>query len=617
MAASAHTTRDERTDASRAPSGAAPSCVRRADDVLVAQLDLLTGHLPGIIGGTVLTGAVVVAVVDAHIASSWPWWWLGLLIGVSGLRWLGRVRMLRVPNQCGNAVSRHRWLVAVSFFNASMWGVLGYHAVAPDAVVGSLAVVMVLVGLVASATGFISHLRLMYALYVFPMLVPVAIAFLSFDAPGYRTIGALVLLYMVVSFTTSRATAGAVLEGIRLRFDNLDLVDSLTEEKHNSDAARLRAERANAAKSVLLSAASHDLRQPLHSLRLFTATLSSRLVGTVDADARRLIDKIDESGRALEGLFNAILDVSRLGAGTLQPRIESIDLAATVTRLRTSFEPLAQTKGLDFVIERTDDVPLVVRSDATLLEQLLANLLGNAVRYTQTGRVGLRFERAEQGVRLTVFDTGPGIPEPDQERIFDEFVQLGNPERDRSQGIGLGLSIVRRIARLLELNLQLESALGQGTRFVLHLPPGRAEEVDDREPREAPAPLQALDGRLVLVIDDEASVREALEGLIDTWGGITVSAGSATEALELLDEIGEAPQVILSDWRLRAGETGGQAIAAVRRRLRHDVPAIIITGDVARESLLEIAETGLPVLHKPCSPPALLGLLVDALDSAG
>lgn len=588
--------------------------------IRVAQLELLIAHLPGIIGGTVVTALVMTGVVTLYIDSSWPWLWLAALLGLSLLRWFDRRRLLGLRLTTANVDAQLRRVTVLSALNATLWGLLGYLAVTPEATIGSLAVIMVLVGLVASANGFISHLRPMYTLYVFPMLLPVAVRFLTMDATSYRTIGALVILYAAVSFVTSRATAAAVLGGIRLRFQNLDLVDDLREEKRRSDEARERAEQASAAKSVFLSAASHDLRQPLHSLRLFTATLSARLAGAPDVDARRLVHKIDESGRALEGLLDAILDISRLDAGTLRARVSVVDLADTLARCAAAHAPIAESRGLRFEHDEPEAGQLWVETDPALLEQLLGNLLSNAVRYTRAGSVELRIVPEEQFIRIEVVDTGVGIAERDRARVFDEFVQLGNPERDRSQGIGLGLSIVRRIAQLLDLQLSFESQPGQGTRFALSVPRGdpslrdvAADAADDDTPRSLE---HGLDGRLILIVDDEASVRDALEGLIDTWGAVTLSAGSARDALELLEEIDTVPDAIVSDWRLRDGATGADAVAAVCNRVGRQIPALILTGDVAPERLRQIAATGWPVLHKPCDPTDLRRLLCAVVGGA-
>ena len=220
-------------------------------------------------------------------------------------------------------------------------------------------------------------------------------------------------------------------------------------------------------------------------------------------------------------------------------------------------------------------------------------------------------------MRVRVSDTGIGIDPGEHERVFEEFVQLGNRERDRRRGIGLGLSIVRRLARLLDVELELDSAPGRGTRVTLGIEAGTPSRVDaDAPPTRAAEPRPPLDDLLVLVVDDEPDVAEATRALLESRSAACAVAGSGAEALERLDELDRAPDVIVSDYRLRGRETGPDAVAAVRGRLGVAVPALLVTGDVAPERLARIHASGLPVLHKP-SPPDELARRLRALADEG
>lgn len=363
-------------------------------------------------------------------------------------------------------------------------------------------------------------------------------------------------------------------------------------------------ELASTAKSRFLAAASHDLRQPMHALGLFVA----RLRETVHApEARRTVDQIDASVRALDQLLDALLDISRLDAGVLKPRLEDFQVQPLLERMQTEFLPAAEAKGL-----RLSVIPsrLVVRSDPVLLERILMNLMSNAVRYTSRGGIVVGARRREGHARLEIWDSGPGIPVEKQQAIFHEFYQLGNPERDRSKGLGLGLAIVKRLSQLLKHPLDLTSSPGRGSRFSIDLPLGEASRVTS--PPRLRKPPGDLSGAFVVVVEDERLVREGMQDLLTQWGCQVVTAGSAMEAAARLAEHDRMPDLIISDYRLRDGETGIQAISRLQAAYPVSIPALLISGDTAPERLREARESGLRLLHKPV-PPARLRAMLAAL----
>lgn len=601
-----------RSDTDR-PGKQAPTARQTA--VQLAQLELLSGNLPGIIGGTLLTCLIMTVAVYEVLSIEVLLLWVAAIVALSVVRTWHLVRLRRNPPTAANADRCQAQLTGLSVANAAVWGVFGFLAITPEHPTQTLAVVMVLSGLVASATGFISHLRTMYISYIFAMMGPAAIRCLSFGDQGFTIIAVLIVLYLVVSLSASRATARTVLTSINTRFDNLDQYAELLEEKALADEAKLSAELANAAKSQFLSAASHDLRQPLHSLRLFSATLLSRMSSRQDvaddkyiAEDQRLVRRMDESVTALEGLFEGILDLSRLDAGTYEEQIEHSHLQPIFDQIELAFEPGAKVKNLVF---KQDANELVVKTDPQMLGRMLSNLVANAIRYTDEGSVELSAQRNDELVVIKVNDTGIGIPAEEHARVFEEFVQLDNPERDRHQGVGLGLSIVKRLADILDIEIAIET--GQdftGTSFVLFVPVGESTEVTVRTAKQL-LPAKNISGLFILIIDDEQSARDALEGLVQGWGATAMLASSRTEALEALAEIDEVPDIVISDYRLRDSETGTGAIKAVREQVGRDIAALLITGDIEAHRLQDINLSGLPVLHKPCNPEKLKESIIE------
>ena len=367
------------------------------------------------------------------------------------------------------------------------------------------------------------------------------------------------------------------------------------------------AEQASSAKSKFLAAASHDLRQPLHALGLFAAALRERVTS---AEALPLLGNIDQSVTALGGLLDALLDLSKLDAGLVKARTRDVNLAPLLATLTREYEPQAQAKALTWYCRESETV---VQTDPVLLETMLRNLIGNALRYSEKG--GVRIDCTQDGevARIDVSDTGVGIAPEHHRDIFREFFQLHNPERDRTKGLGLGLAIVERLNLILGHRLELRSAPGEGTTFTLHLPLGdraKAQEAADPEFEDWAAHLASI---TVLIIDDDASVLNGMRALLESWGYRVVTAVSLDEALGMLDE---APNVIIADYRLQNEQTGTAAIHEIRRRFGAAIPALIITGDTAAQRLDEIAKEDIAFLHKPTPPGKLRAFLRSAVTGA-
>jgi len=410
---------------------------------------------------------------------------------------------------------------------------------------------------------------------------------------------------------------------------------------------------ANAAKSRFLAAASHDLRQPLVSIGLLVGLLREQLHSTAQ---RQLVARVDEALAAMETLLRGLLDLSRLEVGRVRARLQPVALHPLLTALAAQDEALARHQGLQLRLRVQPDA--VVLADPVLLEQILRNLLSNALRYTRSGGVLLAAQRRGGQWRVGVWDTGVGIPSALQGRVFGEFVQAHNDHRDRQHGLGLGLAIAERAASLLNSQVRLRSRPGKGSCFWLllpathrasaHTPAEAGTPTAPSGPTAAPSPSPSpspdtgpqalLQGRQVWLLEDEDSVREALADTLRAWGAEVSAWASPAGLLSALDSAlllaptasgrplqpaslhstrpaalpstgpaGRHPHLLVTDLRLPGSD--GLAVAAQVRAALGPVPTLVITGNTAPEELARLAASGLPVLHKPFRPDALRAIL--------
>ena len=365
------------------------------------------------------------------------------------------------------------------------------------------------------------------------------------------------------------------------------------------------AERAHHAKSRFFAAASHDLRQPLHALSLFVAALKARNHQT---EAQTLIENIEASTAAMTLLFNALLDISRLDAGVIEVHLVHFPLQKMLRELEQQFGAVAAEKRLRLRFRPCD---ITLYSDPLLIERILVNLIVNAIRYTDDGGVLVACCRRGRMVRLSVIDSGRGIPPDQQESVFHEFVQLHNPARDRSKGLGLGLAIVSRMGRLLGHRIDLRSRPEHGSMFSIDVPCGDALLI--QPPVTASAPGQVPTDALVLLVDDESAILRGMAELFDNWDIDLVTARSADEAEQWLDSLARVPDVIVSDYRLPGDTDGIEVIIRLRQKYGPGIPAILVTGDTAPDTILRINQAGFPLLHKPLRPAKLRALLTHLI----
>jgi signal transduction histidine kinase len=425
----------------------------------------------------------------------------------------------------------------------------------------------------------------------------VMLRFLLIGQYAYDVLGLASIGYAAILFGFCRVQNRELREGFAIRFENRRLLAELEVEKAEAEAARGRAEKANLAKSQLLAAASHDLRQPLHALSLFSGSLQSL---ALDDEAKDVAARIQANVAAMEKLFNGLLDISRLEAGVVQSHREPVSCQDLFDRMAGYFDPVAEQQGLDLRFRDTD---LWIDSDAALTEQICVNLVTNALRYTRTGGILVAARRRGGRVSIEVADTGIGIARADQARIFDEFVQIGNPERDRGKGLGLGLAIAQRLAAILDSQIEISSVEGRGSRFAFAVPGAQPAEAA----KAAVAP-DLMQGMRLLLVDDDAMVREGAGLLLRQWG-VEAAVTPDLAAAEALILSGGAFDICLADYRLPGEVNGLGVIAALSALPGAPRTFCLVTGDMGAEVLAAAAEAGVPIIHKPLHPARLRALL--------
>ncbi|MBO9662539.1 hybrid sensor histidine kinase/response regulator [Dokdonella sp.] len=495
------------------------------------------------------------------------------------------------------------WRFAVgSSVSSALWGWIGwafYQPEQPQLVAFTCIVIAGLSsGTIASFAAFPPAAAAAQVLLILPFVSR------SFaDGHGLAFVyGAFALCLFCVNLYYSRVTYLTLIDSVRLRFANTALIGQLRVERD-------RAEAANLAKSRFLAAASHDLRQPVHALGLFASALGTlaQRGDVAQTEGRLIAAKLSAVLKSLGGLLHGLLDISRLDAGIVQPEPRALAVTELFAALRHEFADAAQAKALDL---RSVPSRCWIRSDPLLLRRILDNVLSNAIRYTPRGGILVGCRRRGDALEIQVWDTGIGIARDQHEAIFHEFAQVDNPQRDREQGLGLGLAIAQRAAGLLGHALGVRSVPGRGSMFWVRVPLCAAPA-----PSVPATPAATARGiaRGVIVVDDDAQVLDALSYQLRTWGCAVyagLDAERARHAHEAARRHGDAPvDLIIADYRLAGGVHGAQAIRQLVDYLGTPVPAAIVTGDTSPERLREARASGYRLLHKPVAAEQLRELV--------
>lgn len=564
------------------------------------QIRLIYSQGPVLVFGSTMCAMMVTAFLWRTLPQSALLFWLGALSIVTALRFL-TIRAFQRADE--NARQREHWGPLFWFGTLAagvIWGAwpLMFYSIYDAEFLMLISTIFAGMVAVSAASGGIYLPS--FLSFSMPLVIPLSLAHLSSGNESLMLTGGLLLMFLVVNHVLAVRGNRQYRALIREQFRNADLMASLAEEKRI-------AERAVIAKSRFLAAASHDLRQPLHALGLFIAALRKR---ETDRKQLSIIDDMGQSADALNGLFNSLLDMSRLDAEIIEFKPQHLSVPALFDRLRATFVQQAEHKGIELQV---GDAECTVFCDGVLLERVLRNLLANAVQYTDAGCVRLACETLGDGVtRIVLSDTGIGIPSAAREDVFSEYYQLNNPERDRAKGLGLGLAIVRRLCELMDIPLHMHSEPNVGTRFTLEVPSGDRRQLLEQHAVEPVSDGRGVAGRCVLVMDDEVQVLQSMRHMLEGNGCAVLLAESARDALQALALADRVPDLILCDYRLRGSENGVDAIEALREAIDPALPAIIITGDTSPERLRDVTASGIEVLHKPVSE-ADLYTVIDRL----
>jgi signal transduction histidine kinase len=592
----------------------APAEDPRHADHIRALFEQTPAVLAGNAAGVVLVGWACWSIAP------WPRLaaWLGLVSGLWGLRLAHYLRYRRHSDAPASTLLAWRvsWRALV-LLQGAMWPLALWWFWGLGSTFQDLALILIPVAYSYASVQLLAPQAALFNVFTSIVLLPV-IARVSSDAtqPWHWQLSVVLVVLFAVTLLMGRTYRDALSQAIALKQRTEHLAEQLKREKAAADDARRLAETASRAKSQFFAAASHDLRQPLHAMGLFAEALRQKSAKAGDPEVAALVNSINQSVDALEGLFGELLDLTRIDTGGVDVQTGPVRLKDLFARLRLHFEPAAFEKGLALTFRGGQRI---AHSDALLVERILRNLVSNAIRYTEDGGVLVACRPRGGKLALQVWDSGMGIAEASLPHIFDEFYQVQAQvplAPDQKKGLGLGLAIVKRLADLLEAPLTVRSVPGRGTVFTLLLPVGR-------EPRTITAPQTtgvsslglSLDGRRIVVVEDEPAVREGLVVLLEAWGAEVVAlADLAAVQAWRADPQQVVPDLLIVDYRLPGGHTGIEALAALRARWpSFTLPAIVVTGSSLGGHEAEAGQHDFHLLVKPVAPTKLRAMIAFKL----
>lgn len=480
---------------------------------------------------------------------------------------------------------------------ALMWGLTALWFFPEDLTYQAL-MICISLGLAAGAITLDSVYPPALYIYVLGVTLPLLFRLFFVGAETQLILAIMLLLFLYSTISAGRALSRTFWKSIWQRHENDFLIEQLTRQK-------AIAETANNDKSRFLASASHDLRQPLQALVLFSESLQEVAQGK---ESQHLSMQISKSVSALMDMFDELLDISKLDAGVVQASKQIFEVRSVFDRLRTEFLPLAAAKGLELFVPETE---LVCFSDPLLLERILRNLISNAIRYTDFGKVTVRCETEDSMLKFSVIDTGIGIRTTSLPHIFEEYYQVDNQHRDRLKGLGLGLAIVRRMEALLGCNVIVASKPALGSTFSFNLPQGEIFQAQQTLTNHKNQ--HDLSGIVVALVEDNLDIRQIATKLITQWGCQVIDGELPQQVLHEMIRTGVSPDILICDYRLPHGITAIDAIKQLRQHWGRLIPAIVLTGDTAPQTLREIQASGAILLHKPITPARLRSVMYFAL----
>jgi signal transduction histidine kinase len=544
---------------------------------------------------TTLVPLVVVAVMWSPIDHVLLITWAVLMEALIGARYLVALAYFRAHVSPALAYQWGRRVSVVTAVIAMLWASSVFLFHVPGSVEHQVFLYTLMVTLSnGSVVAGIRWLPLFY-LYALPILGAVVVRLALGGTLSYVMLALLMLWALLAIVGYARSLHRTMRSEVLLRHESAALAGAL-------EAKTAEARQAALAKSRFLATASHDLRQPLHALSLFIDVLRE---AKSDRERAVLFPRIELSLNTLRKLFDALLDVSRLDAKVVKPEISHFDVTELLESLAEEYRPAAGKKGLELKVQSR---PVIVVSDRLLLERVLRNLVSNALRYTDNGGILLSTRPRGDRVLLQVWDTGLGIPGDSREKVFDEFQQLHVADRGRPRGLGLGLSLVRRLCRLLNHPLEFRSRVGSGSVFSISVPRGSSDRLS-RVEETVTLHSWDLRGKHVLVIDDDHEILVAMQTLLSNWGCEVIVAESLAEAIVAVNARQITPDLLVSDLSLSDEKDGIGAIDSLRQRFGAAIPGILITGETAPEHIRMAKASGYELLQKPVRPAHLRSVI--------
>jgi signal transduction histidine kinase len=574
-------------------SSVAPALIARARADQVATL-YSRWHLTSVSMGL---GAVILCIVLwDHVAAGAMIGWLVLIALNQGWRGALARAWRRVRPGPAAAFRWGRYWTVGSTLAGVLWGIAGWVTY-PASPPHEALLIVCMFGVALGGLNLTAVYRPSFYGFVLPALVPLIarVGLVGDSVHLFTAFVMAVVLVFVVGF--GHRLNDVLTQSLAMRYENVDLIVELRQRSRAAQEARGAAETANRAKSQLLAAASHDLRQPLHALGLYVAALAAR---AKDTEWRGLVGSVQQAAETLDLQFGQLLDLSRLEAGVLRPERQSVGLAPLLAQIAGEFAPQAAARGLSFAMVPTH---LAIETDPALFTRIIRNLVANAVRYTRRGGIVVGARRRGARIAVEVVDTGVGIALEHQTRIFEEFYQIrNNAVTDKADGgMGLGLAIVRGLADVLRHDITIVSRPGYGSRFAIVAPPAPTLRVPSPLPHllDARPARRALAGALIAVIDDDAASVDAMRVLFGTWGAAVVGGADVESLLASCGDAVRYPDLIVADLRLEGGASGVEAVLRLRNEFGAAIPALVISGDTGSAAECRVREAGLALLPKP------------------